>query len=105
MAALAPASAAESRPRAKKPAAAAACKADADCVLVPVDCCPCSAGGKQRAIPAKEKDSYERARQERCSETMCTAMMSTDPSCAASKAICKAGTCALGGPAPAVGGS
>src|SRR6185369_17222980 len=102
--AAAGATAAETRARGKKPdAAAAACKRDADCVLVPVDCCPCSAGGQQRALPAKEKAAYERERQGRCADTMCTAMMSTDPSCEATKAVCKAGACALGGPPPSAG--
>src|SRR5262245_59432955 len=66
------------------------CRKDADCVLVPDDCCPCSAGGKQRAIPLAKRDAYEKERRERCAETMCTSMMSTDPSCSATKAICKA---------------
>jgi hypothetical protein len=89
----------------KKPAAAAvSCRKDSDCVLVADDCCPCTAGGKQRAIPAKDRAAYERTRSEKCAETMCTAAMSTDPSCSATKAVCKAGTCSLGGPPPPTGG-
>jgi hypothetical protein len=89
---------------AKSKATAAACRKDADCVLVADDCCPCTAGGKQRAIPAKDRAAYERARSEKCAETMCTAAMSTDPSCSATKAVCKAGACTLGGPPPPTGG-
>ena len=63
------------------PAAAVDCKTDADCVLVPDDCCDCSQGGKQRAIPKKEKDSYEKDRKKRCADTACTESVSTDPSC------------------------
>ena len=84
----------------KKAPSAIACRNDSDCTLVPDDCCPCSAGGRQRAIPAKDKEAYQRAQKERCADTMCAAVMSTDPSCSATKAVCKSGTCALGGPPP-----
>jgi hypothetical protein len=72
-----------------------ACKADSDCVLVPTDCCGCNNGGKQKAIPARAKASYERARQARCADTMCAAVVSTDSSCAATTAVCKEGQCSL----------
>ena len=77
------------------PASSADCKVDKDCVLVPDDCCPCSEGGKQRAIPKKEKDSYEKDRKKRCADTACTEQVSTDPSCS-QKAFCGAGICELG---------
>ncbi len=84
--------------RAKKaPAASTAdCKTDHDCVLVADDCCPCSQGGKQRAIPKKERDAYEKDRKKRCADTACTEQMSTDPSCS-QKPFCGAGICELGG--------
>ncbi len=92
------------RPRPKKgkkaPASTADCKTDKDCVLVPDDCCPCSEGGKQRAIPKKEKDSYEKERKKRCADTACTESVSTDPSCSQTP-FCGAGICELGGDAPA----
>jgi len=74
------------------------CKTDKDCVLVADDCCPCSQGGKQRAIPKKEKDTYEKDRKKRCADTACTEQMSTDPSCS-QKPFCGAGICELGGDA------
>ena len=80
----------------KAPASTADCKVDKDCVLVPDDCCPCSEGGKQRAIPKKEKDAYEKDRKKRCADTACTEQMSTDPSCS-QKPFCGAGICELGG--------
>jgi hypothetical protein len=87
------------RGRKKAPAASTAdCKTDADCVLVPDDCCPCSEGGKQRAIPKKEKVGYEKERRKRCTGTMCTEMVSQDPSCS-QRAFCGAGICELGEPA------
>jgi hypothetical protein len=88
VAALAPA------PRAA--AAAAACQADSDCVLVSDDCCGCTGGGKQRALRKKDRAGYERARQARCAGTLCAAVMSQDPSCAATSAVCKEDKCTLG---------
>jgi ribosomal protein L32 len=76
------------------PAAAADCKTDADCVLVPDDCCSCNHGGKQRAIPKKQKDTYEKDRKKRCADTQCMEMMSQDPSCS-QHAFCAAGICEL----------
>jgi hypothetical protein len=84
----------------KTPASTADCKTDKDCVLVTDDCCPCSEGGKQRAIPKKEKDSYEKDRKKRCADTACTESVSTDPSCSQTP-FCGAGICELGGDAPA----
>src|SRR4051812_7880801 len=75
--------------------AAAACKTDADCVAVSEDCCPCSEGGKQRAIPKKEKAAYEKDRKKRCAGTMCTEVMSQDSSCS-QRPFCGAGICELG---------
>jgi hypothetical protein len=77
-------------------AAASACQVDSDCVLVPDDCCGCTGGGKQRALPKKDKAGFERARQARCADTLCPAVMSQDPSCAATSAVCKEGKCTLG---------
>ena len=77
------------------PAASADCKTDADCVLVPDDCCSCNQGGKQRAIPKKQKDTYEKDRKKRCADTQCMEMMSQDPSCS-QHAFCGAGICELG---------
>ena len=70
------------------------CQADADCVLVPEDCCDCGSGGKQRAIPKWGKEAYENARKQRCAKTVCVAMMSNDPSCS-SVAACRVGKCVL----------
>jgi hypothetical protein len=74
------------------------CKTDADCVVVTDDCCPCSEGGKQRAIPKKERAAYEKDRHKRCQGTMCTEAISQDPSCS-QRAMCGAGICELGEPA------
>jgi hypothetical protein len=76
------------------------CKTDKDCVLVADDCCPCEQGGKARAIPKKQKDTYEKDRKKRCADTACTEMMSTDPTCA-QVPFCGAGICELGEPSSA----
>lgn len=90
------------RARAGKGKASAAstadCKTDADCVVVTDDCCPCSEGGKQRAIPKKERAAYEKDRHKRCAGTMCTEAISQDPTCS-QRAMCGAGICELGEPA------
>jgi hypothetical protein len=78
------------------PANSADCRTDEDCVLVPDECCDCSQGGKQHAIPKKQKDSYEKDRHKRCATTQCMEMMSQDPSCT-QHPICGAGICELGG--------
>lgn len=80
---------------AKAPAQTEDCKTDKDCVLVPDDCCSCAEGGKQRAIPKKQKDSYEKERKKRCGETACIEAVSTDPSCS-QRPFCGAGICELG---------
>jgi len=73
------------------------CKTDKDCVVVADDCCPCSQGGKARAIPKKQMDSYEKDRKKRCADTACTEMMSDDPSCS-QVPFCGVGICELGEP-------
>ena len=86
------------RGRAKAPATGTSdCKKDSDCVAVADDCCPCSEGGKQHAIPKKEKAGYEKERHKRCQGTACTEVMSQDASCA-QRPFCAAGICELGEP-------
>lgn len=80
--------------KAKKPVDTAECHEDTDCVLVTDGCCGCNEGGKQRAIPKKARDGYEKKRQGICKKTMCPQLMSEDQSCEA-RAVCKEKTCAL----------
>src|ERR1700690_1693332 len=85
---------AEAKHARKAPASTEDCKADRDCVLVAEDCCPCAEGGKQRAIPKKGKDAYEKERKKRCADTACAEVVSTDPSCS-QRPFCGAGICEL----------
>ena len=76
-----------------------ACKVAADCVAVPKDCCDCNHGG---ALMVTDKKSA--AAKKSCKDTVCTAMMSNDPSCGM-HADCVAGHCALvAGEAPKTDG-
>jgi len=77
-------------------ASAVQCKKDQDCVAVPDDCCPCTQGGRMRALPRKEKASYEKGRKKECQGIMCTEVMSQDPSCSQTP-VCDAGVCKMGG--------
>jgi hypothetical protein len=81
-------------PPEKKKGAAAECKAAADCVLEPLDCCDCANGGKQHAIAKKAAAASKAARAEKCKAQMCTMMLSTDPSCG-QRADCVDGQCVM----------
>ena len=69
------------------------CKENSDCVLQPVDCCDCSSGGKQHAVPKKSAMSAA-VREKKCKEIKCAMFMSNDPSCS-KRASCFAGHCVL----------
>lgn len=92
---------AEAKRAKEAPAAPAAqCKKDQDCVAVMDDCCTCTSGGRQKAIPRKEKAAYERDRKKECFQIMCAQVMSQDPTCA-EVPTCDAGVCKMGAaPAP-----
>jgi hypothetical protein len=79
----------------KAAAPAAECQADTDCVLVTDGCCGCNEGGKQRAIPKRARDAYEKKRKAICKNNMCPQLMSEDATCVG-RAVCKEKTCALG---------
>jgi hypothetical protein len=78
----------------KPPPDTAECHDDTDCVLVTDGCCGCNEGGKQRAVPKRARDNYEKKRRAICKSTMCPQLMSEDKTCEA-RAVCKAKVCAL----------
>ena len=73
---------------------AAQCKVAADCVVEPLECCDCANGGKQHAIPKKTAAATKAARVKKCKSTICTMMLSTDPSCG-EHADCVDGACVM----------
>jgi hypothetical protein len=85
--------AAQGKPK-KPPADTAECQDDTDCVLVTDGCCGCNEGGKQRVVPKKARENYEKKRQAICKKTMCPQLMSEDKTCEA-RAVCKNKVCAL----------
>jgi hypothetical protein len=78
----------------KKAVDTAECHEDTDCVAVTDGCCGCNEGGKQRAIPKRARDAYEKKRQNICKKTMCPQIMSEDQTCVG-RAVCKEKSCAL----------
>ncbi|MBA3452787.1 MAG: hypothetical protein H0T42_06840 [Deltaproteobacteria bacterium] len=68
------------------------CAASEDCELVEA-CCGCSAGGKQIAIRKDAVAGFEAARPQRCGDSACVAVMSTDPSCSAEAVCGQSGRC------------
>jgi hypothetical protein len=73
---------------------AAECKAAADCVIEPVECCDCANGGKQHAVSKKVAAATKAARAQKCKTAVCTMMLSTDPSCG-QRADCVDGACVM----------
>ncbi len=74
--------------------AANECKSASDCVAVNEDCCNCANGGKQVAMAIAASIAHGKQLAARCKDTVCTAMMSNDPSCAKGP-DCVAGKCVL----------
>jgi hypothetical protein len=73
----------------------AECQQDTDCVLVTDGCCGCNEGGKQKVIPKRARDGYEKKRHAICKKSMCPQLMSEDQTCVG-RAVCKEKTCSLG---------
>lgn len=70
------------------------CKSDDDCTLIKADCCGCSQGGKQIAIPRAEISARQAKLMAECKGIFCAQVMSPDPSCKL-KAQCVDGRCQL----------
>jgi hypothetical protein len=73
------------------------CKRNAECMIVDADCCGCHHGGKQKAISVYDYESWKAHQDSVCVEKMCTQVISQDPSCSMSNAICMNGKCVLNG--------
>ena len=82
------------------------CSTDADCMLTTVDCCGCNALGRQTAVRKDKLQALTERRRVICGTVACAQGMSDDPSCAATKALCRAGQCTADAAAatrPAIG--
>jgi hypothetical protein len=76
------------------------CTQDSDCALTTADCCGCTSLGKQIGVRADVVAALAQRRAPVCASVSCAQSMSDDPSCTATKAVCKAGKCE-----PDVGGA
>ncbi|OGQ21483.1 MAG: hypothetical protein A2138_05475 [Deltaproteobacteria bacterium RBG_16_71_12] len=69
------------------------CAADADCALATVDCCGCNALGKQTGVRKDKLVALTDRRRPICGTIACAQGMSDDPSCVATRAVCRDGSC------------
>lgn len=69
------------------------CAADADCMLTTSDCCGCNALGKQTSVRKDRIEALTERRRPICATIACAQGMSDDPSCAATRAVCRQGRC------------
>jgi hypothetical protein len=86
------------------------CKTDDECVLTPMHCCTCAAGGKTAAAHKDKLPTVLRRRGQACEDYTCAQVVSSDPTCEATRAVCRAGKCVPDVPegsqgAQAVGGT
>ncbi len=70
------------------------CAADADCVLATFDCCGCNALGHQVGVRKDRAEALAARRLPICGTIACAQGMSDDPSCVATRAVCRDGRCA-----------
>lgn len=70
------------------------CANTSDCVLVEDGCCSCANGGRLKAVLKRDEPRLAAARKKACAETVCTMMVSTDPSCG-QRVDCVAGECVM----------
>jgi hypothetical protein len=75
------------------------CSTDADCVVVTEDCCGCAALGRQTGVRADQVARLNERRGPVCAQTLCESAMSDDPTCRATRAVCRSGLCAADVPA------
>jgi hypothetical protein len=69
------------------------CTQDSECALTTADCCGCTSLGKQIGVRADVVAALAQRRAPVCASVSCAQAMSDDPSCSATKAVCKAGKC------------
>jgi len=70
------------------------CQADTDCAIVSADCCGCSSGGRNMALPAKDSIEWDQKLGKSCKDVGCPAVIAQDVSCY-SIPHCVGGECVL----------
>lgn len=90
----------EPAPDERVTAADQACAQDNECALTTADCCGCSSLGKQIGVRADRVADLAKRREPVCGVVQCAQQLSDDPSCTATKAVCRGGRCE-----PDVGGA
>jgi hypothetical protein len=70
------------------------CKTAADCEVAAVECCDCANGGKQQSVTHAAAAQLKKDREKKCKDTMCTMMVSTDPTCG-KRPDCVEGQCTM----------
>lgn len=78
-----------------------ACKKDDDCTVAPFHCCGCERGGKLVGVARTQVPMIAQRRAALCRDYACPQMVSTDPTCSATKAKCAGGLCVVDVPADA----
>lgn len=69
------------------------CVVDDDCTLTTEDCCGCATLGKQTGVRKDRVQALTERRRTICGAIACAQGMSDDPSCVASRAVCRQGQC------------
>lgn len=88
-----PTIAASAAPDERITAADQQCSQDSECALTTADCCGCNAAGKQIGVRADVVASLAQRRAPVCAGVSCAQSISDDPTCTATKAVCRAGKC------------
>lgn len=79
------------------------CTKDDECELTSFHCCNCTAGGRMAAVSKEKVPDVLKRRGVVCEEYACAQVISDDPSCGATRAVCREGKCVPDVPAAAPG--
>jgi hypothetical protein len=71
------------------------CKRDDECTITNYHCCSCMGNGRQVGVRKDRLKSVMARRVHLCDEMVCPQMVSGDPSCKATRALCKQGQCVI----------
>ena len=69
------------------------CTSDRECTLTTVECCGCQSLGANTGVRKDRLASLAERRTPTCAATNCAMAMSQDPTCSATRAVCRDGLC------------